>query len=396
MAGISLLQRLLNALPTNWVPNATEDENGRPYRAASQLAGTAAVYQAIQNQINYLIAQTRIQTSTGGFLDMSSRGYFGTKWPRQAGESDQSYATRLLSKFFLPQGTYQAMIDALENLTGETPKIVRPRRPYDTGAYGEASTMAFPTSYLPGNGGMQIASTPPGAPPVTGSPIYVHTAVTSGDSNVGYKFTSANAQVGETVTATVYIYVPNTYVGAEILFDIENTQGIATVGANMALTNQWQQLTVSETVTAAENMNFVLRGSSTEAGQQFYSSGWGYTQSESGPLPVSQSVRRGYSCCGAYGSLLMPYQAGVSVKQPNAGSIPNRGGYGSLTGMTATQNWGGGGYATLVGKTASQNFGWQAYSSLDEMTGGVSAADIYKTVLETKQEGTLVWVQITD
>jgi hypothetical protein len=64
--------------------------------------------------------------------------------------------------------------------------------------------------------------------------------------------------------------------------------------------------------------------------------------------------------------------------------------------MTATQNWGGGGYATLVGKTASQNFGWQAYSSLDEMTGGVSAADIYKTVLETKQEGTLVWVQITD
>jgi len=251
-----ILQRLLNALPTNWVPTGMVDENGRTYRIAGQMSGTAAVYQGVQNQIDFLKAQTRISSSTGGFLDMSSRDFFGTKWPRKAGESDTAYSARLLTKFFQPQGTYEAMVSALQALTGNTPTIIRPRRPFDVGAYAQG-----------------------GRPVVSGS----------------------------------------------------------------------------------------------------------------------QSVRRGYSTAGAYGSLLMPYQAGISIKRPSVGSISGRAGYATLTGRTATQNSGAGGYASLTGKTAAQNRGgYLAYSSLSEMTGGVSDQDIYNTVLATKLEGTLVWVQITD
>ena len=92
-----------------------------------------------------------------------------------------------------------------------------------------------------------------------------------------------------------------------------------------------------------------------------------------------------YSAAGAYGSLSLPYQAGISVAAPASGGIPGIAGYGSIVNQTADENYGGAGY----GK------GDMAYSDLSMMMGGVSVQDIYDAVDATKMEGTLVWVRVT-
>ena len=124
-----MLQRLLNALPTNWFPKGTADENGNVYRIVAQMAGTSAVYNQIYDQLEFLIAQSRIQTQTDGFLDLTSEGFFGSALRRKGGESDPNYSARIIANFFRPQGTYEAMVEVLTDLTGNVPIITRPRRP---------------------------------------------------------------------------------------------------------------------------------------------------------------------------------------------------------------------------------------------------------------------------
>jgi hypothetical protein len=135
---VSMLQRIINSFPTNWFPSGQADEKGNIYRYVGQAAGSAAVFSQVYAQIQFLNAQLRIQTSSGGFLDLSSRDYFGTGLQRHAGESDANFATRIVANFFQPQNTYSAMVQVLQTLTGNTPSIVRSRRPADLGAYRSA------------------------------------------------------------------------------------------------------------------------------------------------------------------------------------------------------------------------------------------------------------------
>jgi hypothetical protein len=135
---VSMLQRIINSFPTNWFPSGQTDENGKVYRYVGQAAGSAAVFSQVYAQIQFVKDQLRIQTSTGGFLDLSSRDYFGTNLQRQAGESDANFAKRIVAEFFQPQNTYSAMVQVIETLTGNTPTIVRSRRPGDLGAYRSA------------------------------------------------------------------------------------------------------------------------------------------------------------------------------------------------------------------------------------------------------------------
>lgn len=84
----------------------------------------------------------------------------------------------------------------------------------------------------------------------------------------------------------------------------------------------------------------------------------------------------GYGVAGAYGSLLLPFQAFVTAYRPIGTGIPLVAGYGISTG----------GYSQP--SRAS-------YASLSMIQGAVTDADIYAAVDSVKPVGTSVWTRIS-
>lgn len=84
----------------------------------------------------------------------------------------------------------------------------------------------------------------------------------------------------------------------------------------------------------------------------------------------------GYGVAGAYGSMLMPFQAFVTAFRPVGAGIPLVAGYGISTG----------GYAQP--SRAS-------YASLSMIQGAVTDADIYAAVDSVKPVATIVWTRIS-
>lgn len=119
--------RLRSLIPAGWI--------GSPSPVIDTILwGIAAVLSYLYGLIAYARLQTRIHTATDGFLDLIAIDFYGPGGlPRQAGESDSSYRTRILAGLFPPANTKIAIIAALTKLTGKTPRLVEPWNPSDTG-----------------------------------------------------------------------------------------------------------------------------------------------------------------------------------------------------------------------------------------------------------------------
>lgn len=120
------------ALPAGWFPDVA------PVLGAV-LAGFGAVWAAIFTLYTFLLAQTRIATSTGPMLDLVAQDFFGQNLPRRAGESDAAFRARIALEMFRQRGTRASVVQVLTDLVGKTPIIFEPAYPYDTGAYGAAA-----------------------------------------------------------------------------------------------------------------------------------------------------------------------------------------------------------------------------------------------------------------
>lgn len=98
------------------------------------LSGFGALWSFAYNLIQYASQQMRVQTSTDGWLELAALDYFGPgAFPRELGELDASYAARIQANI-LPRGSdRQSISAAIEALTGQTPLIVEPWCPADTG-----------------------------------------------------------------------------------------------------------------------------------------------------------------------------------------------------------------------------------------------------------------------
>lgn len=84
----------------------------------------------------------------------------------------------------------------------------------------------------------------------------------------------------------------------------------------------------------------------------------------------------GYGVAGAYGSMVMQYQAFVTAFRPTGSGIPLIAGYGVSTG--------GYGQASRA-----------SYASLSMIQGSVTDADIYAAIDSVKPVGTTIWTRIT-
>ena len=98
-------------------------------------AGAAAAFAQIYAMLAFVVAQMRLATTSGGFLDMFATDYFGGYVVRRISQTDAALLARIKALFFLQRNTRPGMIAALTVLTGNAPTILELMSPGDTGGY---------------------------------------------------------------------------------------------------------------------------------------------------------------------------------------------------------------------------------------------------------------------
>jgi hypothetical protein len=124
--------RMKAVLPARWFGDQT------PVLDAL-LAGIGAVWALLYGQVQALVAQTRIATATGVFLDMISADFFGRVLPRRLAEGDEAFRLHIRRELLRERGTRRALEAVLTDLTGRAPDVFEPARPADTGAWALAA-----------------------------------------------------------------------------------------------------------------------------------------------------------------------------------------------------------------------------------------------------------------
>lgn len=122
--------RLRSLVPRGWFAYTA------PIRDAV-LGGVADTFSWLYGFVKTLRLQTRINTATGYFLDIIGLDWFGLRFQRRPGESDDSWRARIAPEIRRERATRHGVIQALIDLTGRTPILVEPANPSDTAAYGE-------------------------------------------------------------------------------------------------------------------------------------------------------------------------------------------------------------------------------------------------------------------
>jgi hypothetical protein len=104
--------------------------------ADALLNGAASALAFIYSLYVYAVAQNRIGSATGIWLDMIAQDFYATAIQRGPNQDDDSFRAHILANLFRPRATRQGVTDVLLTLTGNAPAILEPFSPADTGAYG--------------------------------------------------------------------------------------------------------------------------------------------------------------------------------------------------------------------------------------------------------------------
>lgn len=115
--------------------------------AALQAPSTSLAW--LYGLLAFVKLQTRILTSTGGWLDLTAYDFFGSTFVRSPGQSDASFAAAIIAQIFLLRNTRQAITNVLTTLTGVAPVIFEPWRIPDSAALN--STLYYNIAGLRGS-----------------------------------------------------------------------------------------------------------------------------------------------------------------------------------------------------------------------------------------------------
>lgn len=124
----NMLMRIKATLPP-WFPDVS------PVLDAL-LSGFAATLASLYDFIAYTKLQTRIATATGFWLDLAAYDFFGMRFRRPTGATDDGFRKLIIAEVLRERATRVGMKNALQDLTGVAPKIFEPARIQDTGALG--------------------------------------------------------------------------------------------------------------------------------------------------------------------------------------------------------------------------------------------------------------------
>lgn len=122
--------RLRGLLPPSWFGG------GDTPVLDAVLAGIGAPLAWAYSLYRFVLAQARLPTSTGVFLDLFSFDFFGRGLPRRASETDERYQSRIAAELVRTRNTRAAVSSALTDLTGSAPTLVEPWNPGDCAAVG--------------------------------------------------------------------------------------------------------------------------------------------------------------------------------------------------------------------------------------------------------------------
>lgn len=136
-----IFSRLSAVLPERWFSE-------RSPNLEALLRCLATPWAWLYSLIDYVIAQTRLNTATDQWLDLIAHDYFGAGLGRKNNESDSSYRARIQGKLLQGAGTRTAVSSGLTYLTGTKPRIFEPANCMDTGSYGAATG----SPNMPGSG----------------------------------------------------------------------------------------------------------------------------------------------------------------------------------------------------------------------------------------------------
>lgn len=125
------LARLKALLPASWFADEANVLGG-------YLSGFANLGAAVWGWLEYALAQTRIATASGRFLDLIAWDFFGARFRRRASQADDVFRKAIVAEILRPRTTRQGMEIALENLTGAKPIIFEPADPRDAAVYGSS------------------------------------------------------------------------------------------------------------------------------------------------------------------------------------------------------------------------------------------------------------------
>lgn len=128
--------RLRAALPRRWFPVGSAGEASPSPILDALLAGLGAAWAAVWDLRAFVIAQARIVTASGVWLDFIAADFFGRGIVRRATESDIAFRGRIRRALFRERGTRGALAAILTDMTGRAPWIFEPRHPPDTGGWG--------------------------------------------------------------------------------------------------------------------------------------------------------------------------------------------------------------------------------------------------------------------
>lgn len=132
-----VFSRLRRLLPQSWFPT---DDDKRPTLNAL-LQGYVVQGSFLYSLIEEAQKQTRIETATGGFLDMIAADFLGTSLLRGS-RSDDEYRTEIIAALLAERATRSGVRHAVKRLTNKAPYVIEPLRPDDTGAYASSLVAA--------------------------------------------------------------------------------------------------------------------------------------------------------------------------------------------------------------------------------------------------------------
>jgi hypothetical protein len=134
LSPVQYANRMAALFPPGWSSPEAKSPGGVLYAIMGMIGSGLS---SENGAVRYAFAATRVQTAVGDALDLVAQDYLGNRLPRNPGENDTSYRARITAAL-LPQGaTRAAVIKAVTDATGHTPRVIEPWRPSDTGAWGK-------------------------------------------------------------------------------------------------------------------------------------------------------------------------------------------------------------------------------------------------------------------
>lgn len=125
--------RLLALFPRGWLSDSAQAPGGSAY---ATFKGIGTPLSDILAQGRFIASGIRIKLATGTALDTIAVDFFGPNGlPRNGGETDYSYRSRILKALLLPRVTRSAIQNAVKLLTGTAPRMAEPWAPGDCAAY---------------------------------------------------------------------------------------------------------------------------------------------------------------------------------------------------------------------------------------------------------------------